>query len=248
MTLDEMLLFFPSRYPDGNWQPEGLVFEDVWFRAQDGTRLHGWYCPCENARAVVLYAHGNAGNLSHRSPRMKHLQKDLRVAALVFDYRGYGRSEGTPTVAGILQDARAARKCLAGRAGVGESRVVLLGESLGGAVAADLAGTDGARGLILESTFSSLKDVAAHHFPKLAWLVHADKLDSVTRIGRYAGPVLQCHGDADRTIPYALGRKLFEAAPGAKQFVRMEGGDHNDPPSADYFRQLDRFIRDLPER
>jgi uncharacterized protein len=246
--LDELLLFFPSKYPDGNWQPDGLSFEDARFSAADGTRLHGWYCPCENARAVVLYAYGNAGNLSHRSPRMKYLQKELRVAALVFDYRGYGRSEGTPTVEGILQDARAARKCLGGLAGVSESRIVLLGDSLGGAVATDLAGTDGARGLILENTFSSLKDVATYHYPKLAWLVPADKLNSVSRIGRYKGPLLQCHGDADRTIPYALGLKLFEAAPGAKQFVRIARGDHNDPQSADYLRQLDRFIGELPER
>jgi fermentation-respiration switch protein FrsA (DUF1100 family) len=247
ISLDELLLFFPSAYPDGNWKPDGLKFEDAWFSAADGTRLHGWYCPCENARAVVLYAHGNAGNLAHRSPRMKYLQTHLRVAALVFDYRGYGRSAGTPTAENILQDARAARKFLAGRAGVAESQIVLLGDSLGGAVATDLAGTDGARGLILESTFSSLADVATHHYPNLAWLVPADKLNSVARIARYKGPLLQSHGDADRTIPYALGVKLFEAAPGVKQFVRIARGDHNDPPPADYFRQLDRFIQDLPK-
>jgi fermentation-respiration switch protein FrsA (DUF1100 family) len=179
---------------------------------------------------------------------VKYLQKDLRAATLIFDYRGYGRSEGTPTVAGILQDARAARKWLAGRAAVNESQIVLMGNSLGGAVAVDLAGRDGARGLVLESTFSSLADVAAQHYPKLAWLVPADKLNSVARIGQYRGPLLQSHGDADGTIPYALGRKLFEAAPGAKQFVRVARGDHNDPPSAEYLRQLERFIRDLPGR
>jgi fermentation-respiration switch protein FrsA (DUF1100 family) len=100
----------------------------------------------------------------------------------------------------------------------------------------------------VECTFSSLADVAAHHYPKLAWLVPADKLNSVSRIGQYKGPLLQSHGDADRTIPYALGLKLFEAAPGPKQFVRIAGGDHNDPQSAEYLRQLDRFIRDLPKR
>lgn len=248
MSLDELLLFFPSKYPDGDWRPAGLVVEDAWFKAQDGTRLHGWYGPCEKARAVVLFAHGNAGNVSHRAARMRHLQKELRVAALVFDYRGYGRSEGIPTAEGILQDARAARKWLAERAGVGEARIVLLGESLGGAVVADLAGTDGARALILESTFASLAEVARHHYPDLAWLVPADKLNSAARIARYAGPLLQCHGDADRTIPYASGVKLFEAAPGAKRFVRIAGGDHNDPPSADYLRHLERFLAELPDR
>ena len=247
-TLDELLLFFPTKFPDGNWQPDGLLFEDAWFDAADGTRLHGWYCPCENSRAVILYAHGNAGNLAHRSARMRYFQKELRVAALIFDYRGYGRSEGTPTVEGVLQDARAARRLLAGRARVNESQVVLLGDSLGGAVAVQLAGEDGARGLVLESTFSSLRDIASHHYPRLAWLVPADKLDSVSQIARYNGPLLQSHGDADRTIPYALGWRLFEAAKGVKQFVRMPGRDHNDRLPADYLRQLDRFIEALPER
>src|SRR5262249_54873297 len=144
-------------------------------------RLHGWYCPCADARAVVLVAHGNAGNLSHRAERMRYFQQELQVTALVFDYRGYGRSEGLPTVEGILRDARAAQSFLAERAEVDESQIVLLGESLGGAVAVDLAAENAARGLVLESTFSSLRDAAEIHYPKLAWLVPANKLDSVSQ-------------------------------------------------------------------
>src|SRR5262249_54076753 len=153
-TLDELLLFAPSKYPKGNWKPAGLDFEDAWFSAADGTRLHAWYCPCPDARAVLLYAHGNAGNLALYGSLLKYFQKELRVTTLVFDYRGYGRSEGTPTVEGVLQDARAARAFLARQAGVKEGEVVLMGRSLGGAVAVALAGEDGARGLIVESTFS----------------------------------------------------------------------------------------------
>lgn len=246
-SLDELLLFFPTKYPDGRWQPEGLTYEDAWFTAKDGTKLHGWYCPCENPRVVVLYAHGNAGNLSHRIERMKYLQKKLRVAALIFDYRGYGRSEGTTSVAGILQDSRAARQFLAGRASVKEAEIVLLGDSLGGAVVADLACEDGARGLILENTFSSLKDVAAYHYPQLAWLVPANKLDSVTHLAKYQGPLLQCHGDADRTIPISLGRKLFDASKGVKQFVTMPGNDHNDVLSDEYNKMLNSWISSLPK-
>lgn len=246
-SIDEMLLFFPTRYPDGDWNPEQLQYEDVWFNAQDGTRLHGWYCPCDEPRAVVLFLHGNAGNLSYRANRMTALQTELKVTAFIFDYRGYGRSEGRPTVDGALQDARAARQTLATRAAIVESQVVLLGESLGGAVAVCLAGEKRARGLVLENTFSSMADIAAYHYPRLAWLVPPGKLDSVTSIGRYSGPLLQCHGDADATIPFASGEKLFAAAPGKKQFVRIPGGDHNDPLPANYFEQLDSFVRDLPQ-
>lgn len=244
-SLDELLLFAPSRYPEGDWKPEGLNFEDAWFHAEDGTRLHGWYCPCPRSRAVLLYAHGNAGNLSHRGPRLKFLQRTLHVTVFIFDYRGYGRSEGTPTVAGILQDARAARRFLAKRVKCPESQIVLLGRSLGGAVAVQLAAESSARGLILESTFSSLKDVASYHFPRLAWLIPSGKFDSVARIPRFKGPLLQSHGEADRTIPYSQGWKLFQAANEPKQFIRIPKGDHNDPPPPEYNGQLDRFLRDL---
>jgi hypothetical protein len=246
-SLDERMLFYPSKYPEGDWKPKGLTFEDVRFDAEDGTHLHGWYCPCDRPRAVVLFAHGNAGNLSHRAPLMQYLQKDLRVSVLIFDYRGYGRSEGVPTVEGILKDGRAARSLLARRAGIKESQVVLMGRSLGGAVVVQLAAESPPRGLILESTFSSFKDVAAHHYRLLAWLVSAKKLDSAAKIATYKGPLLQSHGDADRIIPYASGRKLFEAANEPKRFVTIPGGDHNDRQSAEYFTQLNRFLDTLPD-
>ncbi|HEV3237013.1 MAG TPA: alpha/beta hydrolase [Gemmataceae bacterium] len=245
-TLDELLLFYPSKYPEGNWKPQGLTYENAWFDAEDGTRLHGWYCPCAKARAVLLYAHGNAGNLSYLTPLLIYFQKELQVSVLVFDYRGYGRSEGVPSVEGVLQDARAARSHLAQLAEVETSQIVLMGRSLGGAVVAQLAGETKPRGLILESTFSSFRDVAEHHYPRLAWLVPESKLNSLAALSRYDGPLLQSHGDADRTVPYDLGLRLFDKVKGPKHFVRISGGDHNDPQSAEYFRSLDRFIADLP--
>lgn len=245
-SIDELLLFFPSKHPEGNWQPTGLTFEDAWFTADDGTKLHGWYCPVDKPKSVILYTHGNGGNITHRIDHLRKLQSDLKSTTLIFDYRGYGRSEGTPTVAGILKDARAARKYLADKANVKESQIVLLGESLGGAVAVTLAGEDGARGLVLENTFSSLKDVATHHYPKLAWMVPAGKLDSLAMIKKYSGPLLQCHGDTDRTIPYALGQKLNEAATGRKTWVKLPGHDHNDPLPMEYYRALNEFLTALP--
>ena len=244
--IQDALLFFPSKYPQGDWKPISLVFEDAYFQAADGTKLHGWYCPCENPRAIVLHAHGNAGHLAHRAPLMRFYQRDLKVASLIFDYRGYGRSEGSPSVKGILQDAPAARTWLAKKTGVKESQIVLTGQSLGAAVMVDLAAEGGARGLVLENTFSSLKDIARHHYPMLSWLASADTLNSAVKIKAYKGPLLQIHGDADSIIPFALGVKLFEAANEPKDFLRIHGGDHNDPPSEEFEKKLDAFIEKLP--
>src|SRR5262245_34707273 len=108
MFLEESFVFFPTKYPDGDWKPSGLAFEDAWFKAADGTQLHGWFVPHDQPRAVALFFHGNAGNLSHRSDMLGELHR-LGVAVLAFDYRGYGRSEGSPNERGILADGRAAR-------------------------------------------------------------------------------------------------------------------------------------------
>ena len=118
VVLENSLIYFPSVYPDGNWNPHGLKFEDAWFDAPDGTKLHGWYVPTPNPRAILLFAHGNAGNLSHRIELLEVFSNQLQTSVMIFDYRGYGRSEGRPTEAGILSDARAARRWLAARAGV----------------------------------------------------------------------------------------------------------------------------------
>jgi fermentation-respiration switch protein FrsA (DUF1100 family) len=244
-SIDELLLFFPSKYPSGNWTPQDLRFEDVWFSAEDKTRLHGWYCPCENPRATILIAHGNAGHVASRAPWLKYLQSEARVATFMFDYRGYGRSEGVPTVEGALLDAKAARAKLRELSRIDDSAMLLMGESLGGAIAVRLAAESAPRGLVLQSTFSSLKDVADVHYPKLSWLVPPAKLDSVAQIVRYHGPLLQSHGTADRTIPISSGEKLFLAANEPKTFAKIPGADHNNWLTEDYLTQFDEFIRRL---
>jgi len=241
-----MLLFQPSRYPDGNWNPEGLDFEDVWFQSADGTKLHGWYCPAEKPRAVILFAHGNGGHLAHRAELLSFLQTEMQVTVMMFDYRGYGRSEGVPTVKGVLQDARAASKALAEKAGISEQELVVMGRSLGGAVAIDLATETNPRALIVESTFPSMKEVAAVHYSKIAWIVPAGKLNSVQRIAEYQGPFLQSHGTADRVIPYELGEQLFDAANEPKEFITIPDGNHNMPQSDEFYEAMKRFLEDLP--
>jgi fermentation-respiration switch protein FrsA (DUF1100 family) len=247
---EESFIFFPTPYDGGDeWQPADLDYQDVDFQAGDGTRLHGWYCPHESPRAVVLFAHGNAGNITHRTEVARVLQR-RGLSVFLFDYRGYGRSEGQPNEAGILDDTRAARAKLAELAGVPESQIVLMGRSLGGGVMVDLAANDGARGLILESTFTSLPDVAAIHY---SWLpvrmLMRTRLDSASKIGRYPGPLLQSHGEHDGTIPFELGQRLFAEAgtpADAKRFITIRGGDHNDPQPSSYYAALDEFIDSLP--
>ena len=246
---EESLIFFPSVYPEGAWQPPGLKFEDAWFEADDGTRLHGWFVPAaeDPPRAAVLFAHGNAGNLSDRADIVGTFANRFGASTLIFDYRGYGRSSGQPSEAGVVADARAARRWLAQRAGVAERDVVLVGESIGGAVMVDLAAADGARGMILENTFGSLPEVAAFHYPWLPIrLLMRSRFDSAAKIGNYHGPLLQFHGEADTIVPLESARRLFDAANEPKRLLIVPGGDHNDPRTPAYYAAVDHFLRELP--
>lgn len=247
-SLDELLLFQPTRHPHGDWDPDGLEFSDAWIESKDGTQIHGWYCPAENPKAVVLYCHGNGGNLAGRAQTLQFLQQEMDVSVLIFDYRGYGRSDGKATVAGAIADAKAARTELAKLAKVDEADLVLLGRSLGAALAIQLAADDPPRGLIVESSFSSLRDVARQHFPKLAWLVPKNKLDSAQAIAEVRCRLLQCHGDVDRVISFESGRRLFTAAAEPKQFVVLKGRGHNDRPTREYYQTMNEFLISLPER
>lgn len=246
MFLENSLIFFPAPYPAGNWRPRGLQFEDAEFTASDGTLLHGWYVPHPKPRGAILFCHGNAGNITHREDILRRLHRVTGVSVLIFDYRGYGRSQGKPTESGVLADARAARDWLARREGLPAERLILMGESLGGAVAVILAAEGGARALILESTFTNLPDVAAHHFPWVpVRLLMRTRLDALSRIRDYRGPLFQSHGDQDTIVPYHLGRRLFEAANEPKQFVTFPGGDHNDLRDVDYYEKLGQFVAGL---
>jgi fermentation-respiration switch protein FrsA (DUF1100 family) len=222
-----------------------LQYEDVYFESADGTRLHGWYCPVEEPRAIVLYMHGNAGNITYLWPDLRMLTERMRVSVLAFDYRGYGRSDGRPNERGLMADARAAQRWLAERAGVAERDIVLYGRSLGGGVAVDLAAKDGAKALILESTFTSLPAVANELLPLSPGMLMVNRFNSAKKIADYAGPLLIAHGDADELIPLAHGEQLFAAANEPKRFVRIAGGDHNWVPTQYYIAELDRFFAEV---
>jgi fermentation-respiration switch protein FrsA (DUF1100 family) len=246
MIFEEAMIFFPERYPVGDWQADWLAREDAWFEADDGVKIHGWYAGHEDPRAVILFCHGNAGNVTHRADTLHALHEHIGASVLIFDYRGYGRSEGKPSEKGVLADARAARAWLAQREGVAEPDVVVMGRSVGGGVAVDLAARDGARGLVLESTFSSLPDVGAYHYRWLPvrWMMRT-RMDSVAKIGDYHGPLLQSHGDADTIVPYQFGRRLFDAANEPKTFITIPGRDHNERQNREYYDALIAFLDGL---
>ena len=246
MIFEDFFIYFPSRYPEGQWQPSKISPEDAQFQADDGTRLHGWFAAHPEPRAVVLFCHGNAGNITHRAETLRILNELVGVSVLMFDYRGYGKSEGKPNEEGILADARAARAWLAERAGVAEGDVVLMGRSLGGAVVVDLAANDSARALVLESTFSSLPDLAAYHYPWLPVRTFVrTQLNSAEKISDYHGPLLQSHGSGDTIVPFEYGCRLFEAANQPKQFHTVEGRGHNEPQDVAYFERLIAFLDGL---
>jgi uncharacterized protein len=224
-SIERGLIYFPERTLVGNPTDVGLRFRDVWFRARDGVRLHGWFVP-GRVPTTLLWCHGNAGNISHRLDNLRLFARELGVGVFIFDYRGYGRSEGVVTEAGLVEDARAARAVVLGE-GVTADRIVYFGRSLGAAVAVELALVEGPAALVLESPFTSVRAMANRTLPGAGYLLRT-RWDSLAGIGRVRAPLLVLHGDRDEVVPYALGRELFAAAPEPKTFFTIRGARHND--------------------
>jgi len=240
------LLFHPTPYNRRDWQEPGFQYEDLTLTTSDGVRINAWYLPTEEPKAWVVFSHGNAGNLSGWGYAADEMRSRFGVSVLIYDYRGFGKSEGTPTVPGILKDGRAARDWLCKRESLKPNELVYCGRSLGGAVAVDLAAETGAKGLILESTFTSIPDMAKKIVSFAPGSMVRYKLNSLARIKNYNGPLLHCHGDADSVVPFSQGVELFKACPSEnKTFLRMKGLDHNDPLPESYREEQERFFDGL---
>lgn len=253
MTFEDRFIFFPTKYPDGFWDVEGVarregVFvEDCYFKTGDGLMLHGWYARHADSQPgmALLWFHGNAGNLSYRFDMMMKLMT-LPVSIFIIDYRGYGKSVGSPSESGLYMDARAAWDYLTRERGLPAERVVVFGKSLGGVAAVDLASRVEAAGLIVQSSFTSAKDMASRALPFIPAGLLKTKMDSINKIARVGCPKLFIHSRADEIVPFELGWRLFEAASEPKQFYEVEGSPHNSTyivGGRDYLAALGRFIQ-----
>lgn len=222
----------------------GLAFEEVQIETSDGLALHAWHVPAASNRATLLFFHGNAGNISHRldSIRIFH---ELGLSVLILDYRGYGRSQGSPSEEGTRRDARAAWRQLVEDRGLAPGEIVVFGRSLGAAVAAELARGREPAAVILESAFTSVPDIAqeAYWFLPARWLSRFEYA-TAEYVAEIPAPVLVIHSEDDEIIPFHHGRAVFEAAREPKRLLVLRG-DHNTGfliSESDYRRGIDEFL------
>lgn len=254
--VENRMIFFPLRYPGGLWEPEriGVIAEEHSFRTDDGVQLYAWWFPAqhetppesEDTTPVLLWAHGNGGNLTGRAEHAQVLARQ-GLSVFIFDYRGYGKSEGAPDEQGIYRDAEAAYAFLTGELGIPAHRIVLLGRSLGSAPAARLSTRVEHAGMVLVSPLPSAKRMARRMFAGLPVdLVTRSKFPVVEWVAARQTPLLIFHGDRDEIIPLAFGREVFEAAAEPKQLVVLPAAGHNDilmVSGRDYVDALASFAR-----
>lgn len=228
-VFQSQLVFFPDTGREIVATPArlGLPYEELHLKTTDGIGLHGWYIPVAQARGTVLFLHGNGGNISHRLDSVLMFHR-LGYDMLIFDYRGYGNSGGTPSEEGTYRDAMTAWKYLIEQRHLSSCRIVLFGESMGAAVAAQLAAREKPAALVIASGFTSVPDMAQHLYPYLParWLARI-RYDTREYLRTVTAPVLVAHSPQDDIVPFEQGQALFAAANPPKQFLELAGG-HND--------------------
>ena len=222
--IESRSLFYPQKEIDYQPKDIGLDFEDVYFQSQDGLKLNGWFIPANNAQYAVIFTHGNAGNISHRIEKLKFFN-NLGCNVFIFDYRGYGKSEGKPSEKGLYIDTKSAYDYLLSRRIIPE-KLIGYGESLGGAFIIDLAYKNKMRALIVDSSFTNAADMVRHLYQFLPPWIFASRLESLSKIKSINIPKLIIHSRNDEIVPYKLGQKLYDTALQPKEFLQIRGG-HN---------------------
>lgn len=244
--IEDRLIFQPSSIVARTPNDIGIKFQDLFFTASDGVRLHGWYIPHRQARSTLIWFHGNAGNISHRVGNIKLLHDKVAVNIFIFDYRGYGRSEGQASEEGTYMDGEAALGVVGKQFGTEANKTILFGRSLGAAVAAEIARRHAVQAVILESPFASIAEMARAVLPLLPIGPFLQtRYDTRAKIQGIKAPVLVLHGDRDEVVPFVQGKSVFDTAPEPKKFFTIVGAGHNDTYEVGgetYFQQLNEFI------
>jgi len=226
--IENSIIFHPDRQFDDNPSNWALFYKDVQFLTPDGLKLHGWFFPLSEESPVLIFCHGNAGNISHRIENVNLLVKK-GISVFLFSYRGYGKSSGRPSEKGIYIDGIAAYDYLTDVEKIPPERIAVFGRSLGGSVATEIALQKKVRCMIIESTFTSIKDMAKTIFPFFVFspfLPH--HYNTINKIANVSIPKLVIHGDSDEIIPFSMGKKLFAQASEPKLFLPIHGAGHND--------------------
>ena len=225
-VFQEKMVFFPGNRIADTPETIGLQYEDVYLVTEDDVRIHGWYVPHADEKATVLFFHGNAGNISHRLDSIS-IFHDLGLSVFIIDYRGYGRSDGRPSEQGTYMDALAAWNYLVAERRLSPDEIIVFGRSLGGAVAAELASRITPAAVVLESTFTSVKELGKHYYPYLpvSWIARI-RYPVDEHIKSFDCPVLVIHSNQDDVVPFSYGQRLFATAREPKMFLPISG-DHN---------------------
>ena len=244
LVFQSSFVYFPEREVSATPGNLGLRFEDVTFESGDGVMLTGWFIPADRGRGVILFCHGNAGNISHRLESI-HIFNRLGFATFIFDYRGYGKSGGKPTENGTYLDAESAWNYLVDERGIRAGEITVFGRSVGGAIASWLAAGKNPAALIVESAFTSVRDIAGDLYPYLpVRLLSRIKYSTIEYIKDVDSPILVVHSRDDEIIPFSHGERLFDAAGENAEFLVIRGG-HNDgfiESGSLYMDGLDRFL------
>jgi fermentation-respiration switch protein FrsA (DUF1100 family) len=245
--IENRFVFYPQSSFDLTPEDLRLEYKDVYFNSGDGYRLHGWFFPLQTGGSVILFFHGNAGNISHRLENVRLLtERNLQV--FIFDYRGYGKSSGKPSEKGIYVDGLAAYDYLVEKEHISPGNVVLFGRSLGGAVAIETALNRDTRSIIVESAFASIKEMAKTMFPfNLFSFMLPSHYDNLNKISDINVPKLIIHGEEDEIVPFSMSKRLFEASRQPKFFYTVKGAGHNDTFIAggdEYFENFVSFVNE----
>lgn len=250
---DRWLVFFPTGEITNTPEDIGMPSEEVFFPAADGTELHGWFIPGGSEDTIVWF-HGNAGNISNRVHNILLMNRHVGANLFIFDYRGYGLSEGKPSEKGMYSDGEGALEYLTSRDDIDSDRLVLFGRSLGGGVVVELGARHRVKAVIIESSFTSVDEMSRYMRPSTAFfalsrLLVRSRFDSLSKMGSIHSPVMVVHGDRDVTVPVEMGKALYDAANEPKRFYEIKGATHNDAyivGGENYFKALREFIESTP--